>query len=120
MSDQHVEPWLSGTLRDVHPAIAPILYSFRQAVEDLEKWTEGLSDEQVWARPFGLGSVGFQLQHLAGSSERLLTYAQGRALTNEQLAAMKAEGEPSGTLQDLITGVRDTFARLENVVRAVD
>ena len=65
MSDQHVEPWLSGTLTDVHPAIAPILYSFRQAVEDLEKWTEGLSDEQVWARPFGLGSVGFQLQHLA-------------------------------------------------------
>lgn len=120
MSDQHVEPWLSGKLADVHPGIAPLLYSFRQAVEDLEKWTEGLSDEQVWARPLGLGSLGFQLQHIAGSTERLLTYAKGDPLSPEQLAAMKAEGEPRGTLRELLSSVRDTFSRLENMVREFD
>ena len=120
MSEQHVEPWLSGRLAGEHAAIAPLLYSFRQAMEDLEKWTEGLSDEQMWVRPFGLGSVGFQLQHIAGSSERLLTYAQGKALTTEQLAAMKAEGQPTGTRDELLRSVRDTFSRLEQLVRGLD
>src|SRR5690349_7343540 len=120
MSNEHVEPWLSGSLADVHPALAPLLYSFRQAMEDLEKWTAGLTDDQMWARPLGLGSVGFQMKHIAGSCERLLTYALGQQLTPEQLAASKSEHDPGGSREQLFEDVRSTFARLDQVVRSMD
>ena len=44
-----VEPWLRGPIAGVHPLIAPILYTFRQAREDLARFTEELTDEQIRA-----------------------------------------------------------------------
>jgi hypothetical protein len=120
MSDEHVEPWLSGRLTDVHPAVAPLLYSFQQALEDLEKWTGGLTAEQVWAKPLGLGSIGFQMRHIAGSCERLLTYAEGKQLTADQLAALKTESDQGGTREELLEQMRETFSRLEQMVRSMD
>jgi hypothetical protein len=43
------------------------------------------------ARPFGLPSVAFQMRHIVGSLDRLLTYAEGRQLNEEQMAALAAE-----------------------------
>ena len=45
----------------------------------------------MFARPFELPHVAFQLRHIVRSLDRLLTYAKGRALTEEQLAALKTE-----------------------------
>ena len=120
MSNDHVEPWLSGKLSGIHPALAPLLYSFEQALDDLDKWTGGLTDEQIWAKPLGLGSGGFQIKHIGGSCERLLTYAQGQQLTAEQLAAMKTEEQPGGTREQLLQELRGTFARLDRMVRSMD
>lgn len=50
-------------------------------------------DELLWERPAGVASVGFHLQHLTGVLDRLLTYARGEALTQEQLAALATEGK---------------------------
>ena len=36
-------------------------------------------------------SIAFQLRHVAGSLDRLLTYAEGRALNEQQLAALQSE-----------------------------
>jgi uncharacterized damage-inducible protein DinB len=52
----------------------------------------GLSREQLWKRQGGGASVGFHLKHLAGSLDRLLTYARGEALTGAQIAALNDEG----------------------------
>src|SRR5687767_3122213 len=87
------EPWLRGNPQSDRPEIAQVLYTFTQAVEDLEHFTEGFSDTEMWMRPHGVGSVGFHIRHIAGSVDRLLTYAEGRELTDEQLASLRTEHE---------------------------
>jgi uncharacterized damage-inducible protein DinB len=87
------EPWLRGPIEGAHPLTAPLLYAFQQAREDLAHYTAGLSHDQIWSTPHGFGSVGFHLRHIAGSTERLMTYVQGRQLTPEQLAAIASEHE---------------------------
>ena len=52
-----MEPWLRGPIPDVSPLVAPVLYSFEQAREDLAEHTEGLTTEQVWARPLDLAPL---------------------------------------------------------------
>src|SRR5437660_7689603 len=90
------EPWLRGPIPGVHPLVAPILYAFQQAREDLAKHTEGLTAEQLWASPHGFGSAGFHVRHIAGSTERLMAYLQGRALTDAQMAELRDESRPLG------------------------
>src|ERR1039458_5876552 len=64
------EAWMRGPIPGVDPLVAPALYSFQQAREDLARYTEGLTFEQLWATPHGFGSVGFHLRHIAGSTGR--------------------------------------------------
>ena len=45
-------------------------------------------------RPGGAASIGFHARHLAGALDRLYTYARGLALSETQIAYMKAEGVP--------------------------
>jgi uncharacterized damage-inducible protein DinB len=111
------EPWLRGTIADVHPVIAQLLYSFQQTREDLEYFTDGLSADQVWSRPSGLASVGFHARHLAGSIDRLLTYARGEQLSPVQLAYLKTEAEPTDNVIAWLIAQLDEFAQQ---VRAFD
>ena len=114
------EPWLRGPIPGVNPLLAPVLYAFQHAREDLAHWTEGLTTEQIWARPHGFGPVGFQLRHIAGSVERLTTALAGRPLSPEQLAAKEKEMEPGASREELLAGLDASFARSEEIVRAVD
>jgi uncharacterized damage-inducible protein DinB len=117
----NTEPWMRGPIPGVSVLTAPILYAFQQAREDLAIYTEGLTVEQIWARPFGLGAVGFHILHVAGSTERLMTYLQGRQLSEVQLAALRVEGSVTGTSRDqLLAGLDAAFAAAETVVRAID
>ncbi len=112
---------MRGPIAGVPAVLAPLLFSFQQAREDLRRHTEGLSIEQLWARPHGFGSVGFHLRHVAGSTERLMTYLQGRTLTQAQLAAMQTEHEPDGAGRDeLLARLERTFQEAESVVRRID
>src|ERR1043166_4487454 len=99
------EPWMRGPMEGVHPLLSPVLYSFQQAREDLAKHTEGLTPEQIWSSPNGFGSVGFHLRHIAGSTERLMQYLQGRQLTQAQLAVLTAENSPTGPDRDELLGM---------------
>jgi glc operon protein GlcG len=120
MAEALVEPWLRGPIVGLHPLAAPILHSFTQVREDLAKFTEGLSVEQIWARPHGFGSVGFHVRHIAGATGRLMTYVQGQQISEAQVAAMHAEHEPGATREELLAAVDDAFRRAEEVVRALD
>jgi uncharacterized damage-inducible protein DinB len=73
----------------------PVVHSLLQVREELETLALSLSPEQLWARPGGAASVGFHLKHLAGSLDRLLTYARGEELTDRQRAALVAEDGPA-------------------------
>lgn len=114
------EPWLRGTLKDTNPFIAPVLYSFQQAAEDLTEFTAGLSIEQTWRRPAGLAPVGFQIKHTAGSIGRLITYALGRALNEVQLEALKHELDAGDPIENLLADLHRAFQDAEMAVRAID
>jgi len=114
------EPWLRGPLAGVHPLLAPILYSFQQAREDLRRWTEGLTTDQLWARPMGLGSTGFHIRHIGGSVERLMTYALGGELTASQFARLEREHEPGQPLSDLLSDLERRLSAAEELVRNLD
>jgi uncharacterized damage-inducible protein DinB len=103
------------------PLIAPLLFSFQQAREDLRRCLNGLSAEQIWATPHGFGSLGFHLRHIAGSTDRLTTYLQGAGLTPEQMAALHAEHESAGAgSEELLALIEDSFRKAEAIVRRID
>jgi uncharacterized damage-inducible protein DinB len=87
------EPWLRGTLTDVPAVIRAVLHALELAREDAERWCGDLTGVEVDARPAGLPSVAFQLRHISGSADRLLTYAEGRELSHEQMAELAREAE---------------------------
>src|SRR6266478_6472623 len=114
------EPWLRGPIPGVSPLISPVLYAFQQAREDLAAHTDGLTVEQIWARPYNLAPLGFQLRHIAGSVDRLVTYLMGDALDEAQMAALRTETEPGESRQELLARVDSALAHAEARIRSID
>jgi hypothetical protein len=85
------EVWLRGPVEDVDGLLMPVAHALLQAREDLPRIAAGLTADQLWARPGGAASLGFHLLHVAGSLDRLCTYARGVALTPEQRDAARGE-----------------------------
>jgi len=103
------EPWLRGPIEGVDPLTAPVLYAFTQAREDLARYTEGLTVEQLWG-----SAVGFHMRHIARSTDRLIAYLERRM--PEQLG----DGDPGATREELLVELNSAFERAEAVVRAID
>ena len=113
------EPWLRGPIAGVSPLLSPLLFSFQQAREDLAKHTDGLSDDRIWSG--GRASIGFHLRHIAGSTERLTQYLQGRQLTAAQLESLEAEDASRGPGRDaLLAAIDRAFRESEAVVRGIN
>jgi uncharacterized damage-inducible protein DinB len=85
------EAWLSGPIPGVDPLLLPAAHALVQARTDILAAASTLGAVQLWARPGGAASVAFHLCHVGGSIDRLLTYARGDQLDDEQRAAMQAE-----------------------------
>jgi len=115
----YVEPWMSGTYPEVPAVGRAVLHALDLALDDLSKWTEGLTDNQIHAQPLGLTSVAFHLRHIARSTDRLLTYAEGKQLSEEQLAALKAEKLGDETLAMLLAEVEVAFSNAAERVRVL-
>jgi len=96
-----MEPWLRGPVPHVSPYLQPAAHALMHCAEQIPEAVLGsraLSREALWQRPGGAASVGFHLRHVAGSIDRLLTYARGEQLSEAQLAFLKIEGD--GTVGD--------------------
>jgi uncharacterized damage-inducible protein DinB len=110
------EPWLRGTLTEVPPVQRAVLHALELAGEDLERWCGDLSDEELNARPVGIAPVAFHLRHIAGSMDRLLSYAEGKQLTAEQIAFMKSEmdygAKRDALFSELHRGFQSSAARV--------
>jgi len=91
---------------DVEPVRRAVLHALELAQEDIEKWCGNLSETEMFAQPYSLPSVAFQLRHIARSLDRLLTYADGEQLNADQIAALKSEMEP-GSAADVMQEVRE-------------
>jgi len=120
----YVEPWLRGTYADVPAVGRAVLHAFDLALDDLRKWTEGLTDLEIHTLPMELPPLAFHLRHIARSTDRLLSYAEGNQLSAEQIARMKAEEvgpqhDERETLTALLAEVEASFANAEGRVQAL-
>ena len=113
------EPWLRGTLSEVGAVPRAVLHALALADEDLKKWCSSLTEAELNARPHGLPSVAFQLRHIARSVDRLLTYAEGNALSAEQLTALKTESESVPSAQSLFDELFELLTDGAQRVRAL-
>jgi hypothetical protein len=116
----NIEPWMRGPLASVDLLVQPLLFSFQQAREDLDRWTADLTTEQLWARPFELGPVGFHVRHIGGSVERLLVYALGGELSDKQIADLKSEMNPGASRPELFAQFASRLQAAERTVRGLN
>lgn len=115
----YTEPWLRGTHTDVPAAGRAVLHALELALDDLRKWTDGLTDAEIHSSPLGLTPVAVHLRHICGSVDRILTYAEGNQLSDDQLAALKAESAGEGTLAELLAAAEGAFTSAADRIRAL-
>jgi uncharacterized damage-inducible protein DinB len=96
-----------------------VLHALRLAAEDLELWCGGLNGEELNARPSGIASVAFHVRHISRSVSRLLTYAEGGELSEEQVAALKSEMETEAVPEDVFGELREALDDAMRRVRAL-
>jgi uncharacterized damage-inducible protein DinB len=116
-----IEPWLRGTDTDVPAVGRAVLHALQLAEEDLRKWCGNLSDADLNMRPAGAAPLAFHIRHLARSLDRLLTYAEGRGLSEEQMARLRTELDPGATRDELFAELtaelKDGAARVRTLAR---
>jgi len=120
----YIEPWLRGTHAEVPAVARAVLHAFDLALDDLTKWTQGLTDIEIHTLPLELPPIAFHLRHIARSVDRLLTYAEGGQLSAEQLAKLKAEEvgpqhDERETLAALLAEVKASLANASERVRVL-
>jgi uncharacterized damage-inducible protein DinB len=113
------EPWLRGTLTEVGAVPRAVLHALELAGEDLAKWYESLTDAEFDKQPHSLPSVAFQIRHIARSIDRLLTYAEGKSLSAEQLEALRQESQPTASSQSVLEELSEALMHAAARVRAL-
>ena len=117
------EVWLRGPVEGYAAELQPVVHALLQVREEVERHAADLTPEELWAQPGGAGSIGFHLRHIAGSLDRLLTYARGDALTPAQLLWLKAEAEsglPAATADETVALAQAGIDRALEEVRGLD
>jgi uncharacterized damage-inducible protein DinB len=114
------EPWLRGTLTEIPVVQRAVLHAFQAAEQDLNRWCASLTDEEIHKQPAGLASVAFHLRHIPGSIDRLLTYAEGRELSEEQLQSMKNEARAGGSTAECLQTLSASLKAAAERVRTMN
>lgn len=113
------EPWLSGSHTDVPVVQRAVVHALELAKDDLWKWCAGLTDEQLNQAHGNIPPVAFHLRHIAGSMDRLLTYAEGGQLSGEQMTAMQAENAPGAKKDEVFAQLEKALARAAERVKKI-
>lgn len=114
--NKKIENWLRGKVDGISDLLQPAAHAFLQSKEEVSEYLHDFPESELWVKPFGRASVAFHLQHIAGVTDRLLTYAKGEQLSEEQLNYLKSEGIPDEKLK-----LKDLIEKVEKVLdEAVD
>jgi uncharacterized damage-inducible protein DinB len=113
------EPWLRGTVTEVPAVHRGVLHAFELSEEDIIRWCDGLGVEEWNARPGGVACVAFHVRHIARSVDRLLTYAEGRPLSEEQMANLKTEMAECLVPHEELAELRGALEKAARRVRAL-
>ncbi|MFN2398607.1 MAG: DinB family protein [Gemmatimonadaceae bacterium] len=117
------EVWLRGPIDGVEPTLMPAVHALIQVSEDIERVVSALTPAELWTTPAGAASIGFHVRHIAGSIDRLCTYARGESLSEEQrdtLDKEKEQGSPADAraLVDIARkAIEDAIALMRSVPR---
>lgn len=95
---QTPEPWLRGNIPGIGPYLQPVAHALIHSLENVASSVSDLCQAQLWLQIRDAASVGFHLRHLAGSTDRLMTYALGRELSEAQRASLANESNVEGQL----------------------
>lgn len=115
------EWWQRGPVEGVPALLQPVAHILLQVRESVGEIVEPLTEQEWNARPAGVASAAFHVRHVTGVIDRLFTYARGNALSAEQFAAMKAEGQEllaadvPAVLEALSTRVDAAVAELRTI-----
>ena len=123
MPNELPEVWLRGPVEGYAAELQPVVHALLQVREEVARHAADLTPEELWARPGNAGSIGFHLRHIAGATDRLLTYARDEALTPAQLAWLKTEGvpgDPPSTAAEAIEVAQQGIDRALAQIREID
>jgi uncharacterized damage-inducible protein DinB len=112
VSGDEPEFWLRGPVEGVSWFLMPAAHALLQSRADLREAAGELSPAEIWHRPGGAAAIGFHLRHIAGTLDRLFTYAGGRSLAPGQLTVMREEGSPGSppaTADELLGSVDEAI-----------
>lgn len=90
----NLEWWQRGPVEGVPAVLQPVAHMLLQARDEVGAIVAGATEDEWNARPAGVASAAFHVRHIAGVIDRLFTYARGQALSPDQLAAARREGDP--------------------------
>lgn len=116
------EWWQRGPIDGVPAVLQPVAHILLQVRESVGEMVEGLTEAQWNARPGGVASAAFHVQHMAGVIDRLFTYARGQGLSDEQFAAIKRERDPVAAA-DIPRALHNLNTRVDTAVdelKAID
>ena len=105
----NTEWWQRGSIEGVPAVLQPVAHILLQVRESVGEMVAGVTEDEWNHRPAGVASAAFHVRHMAGVIDRLFTYARGRALSVEQLAAIKSEGSPLAAAD--VAGVLDALSK---------
>ena len=103
------ENWLRGKVENVPDLLQPAAHALLQSKEELRKYLVDFPAGELWTKPAERASVGFHLQHIAGVTNRLITYAKGEQLSEAQLHYLKLEGKADASIS-----VEELIIKAEN------
>jgi hypothetical protein len=117
----NTEWWQRGPVDGIPAVLQPIAHILLQVRESAGEIVEPLTVDEWNARPAGVASAAFHVRHIAGVIDRLFTYARGSALSTEQFAAIRSEGQDvlaadvATVLSTLSTRVDAALAELRTI-----
>ena len=113
------EAWLEGKLENVDRLLMPAAHALVEAKRDIERAASVLTNAQLWQKPAGdAPSAGFHLRHVAGSIDRLLTYARGESLSERQFSELAKESSADAA-ENAEQLINQAAAQIENALKAI-
>lgn len=91
MAERLPDPWLRGPVPGIRTLLQPVAHALHAADEEVVSVVGALDHGAIWTKVGSVSSIGFHVIHLAGSTDRLFSYAAGQVLTESQRTALEQE-----------------------------
>lgn len=115
MASENLEVWMRGPVAEVHPLLQPVAHVLLQIEEDIPKVITEAYAPYMWEKPYGMASIAFHLNHIAGVIDRMFTYAAEQPLNEAQFAFLATEGTDSG--QSLLQVQENLAHQIQNALQ---